>query len=134
MNENDRHRPATLTASEVAELEAGQDGDLPPEARRARRYGSGELARRAEALAQSQLFDNLAKAAVHRGALFRQANAQLPNPLAELPMLSRWSGDLVSYRSEGLFWQAQTLAKQDVPPNAMASDEAMPASSLAGSA
>ena len=130
MGENDRQRPATLTASEVAELEAGQDGGLPPEARRARRHGSGELAWQAEAVAQSQLFDDLAKAAVHRGALFRQANAQQPNPRAELPILNRLSGDLVSYRGEGLFWQARTLAK----PDATASDEAMPASSLTGSA
>lgn len=99
MGENDR--PENLTAAEVADLEARQDGSLPPEARRVLRHGSGALARLAEALAQSRLFDDLAKSVVQRRALPRRADPQPDAPASAL------GGELAGYRREGLIWQAR---------------------------
>jgi hypothetical protein len=109
-------RTAILQPAEVADLEAREDGSPPPEIRRAVRHGSGDLARRAEALAQSRLFDDLAKSAAHRRALLREtllrgalSRAGMPSDRPSLDDLAdNLTDDLVSYRSEGIVWQARS--------------------------
>jgi hypothetical protein len=101
--------PSVLTATERAEIEARQDGALPPETRRALRHGSAALADRAEAQAQSRLFDDLARAAVGKAAERHRANRAAtrdsrpeypPNTSGAEPALQ----DLQHHRSAGLVW------------------------------
>ena len=99
MQNNAPDESQKLTTAEVADLEARQDGSLPAKARRALRHGAGDLARAAEALAQSQFFDALAKAAVHRRALLHSGGGSADETDS--------GSDLMSYRSEGLLWQAR---------------------------
>lgn len=88
-----------LTTAEAADLETRQDGPLPAEARRALRHGAGDRALAAEAQAQSLFFDNLAKAAVRRRAQLRSSGSSAAENDA--------AGDLMSYRGDGLLWQAR---------------------------
>jgi hypothetical protein len=115
--------PSVLTAAERAEIEARYEGTPPQAIRRALRHGGGILADRAEARAQSRLFDALARAAVGTGAEQRRADLTRGTAgaaTAEVPAGDSAQGlaaadavahDLLQHRKAGLLWRR--LARAD---------------------